>query len=272
MDFSAGDIIIEYDDSADEAKHALIWVADAGGKTVIHSKDVGNLQGVVQQSVGALAVTDDDIKYLVYRYESSAVAQAAAWFAARWATRSDDPMVVAMVKYAETKNQVVNATVPFGRRGDEYQTDEAWTGDSLVRAVRAWHRGITGVKLSSRKGISCSQFVTYCFQAACLHAALHNMSLQSQQAKNFLLGPQNFLALKKGNRYSLVYEALKPVVENLNGFIPPGMLVDAKTTDAENLQNCLEQENSKFECVGVVATDNRTRPTKAWIEAEEKSD
>jgi hypothetical protein len=51
-------------------------------------------------------------------------------------------------------------------------------------AVRAWHRGLTGVKLSSRKGISCSQFVTYCFQATSLHAALHNMSLQSQEAKD----------------------------------------------------------------------------------------
>jgi len=78
MDFSPGDIIIEYDDSTDEAKHALIWVNDGKGKTVIHSKDVGNLQGVVQQSVGALAATDDDIKYLVYRYENSAVAVASA--------------------------------------------------------------------------------------------------------------------------------------------------------------------------------------------------
>ncbi|WP_233848978.1 hypothetical protein [Paraburkholderia sp. HD33-4] len=272
MEFSAGDIIIEYDDSTDEAKHALIWVLDAKGKTVIHSKDVGNLQGVVQQSVGALAVTDDDIKYLVYRYENSAVADAAAAFAARWATRSDDPMVVGMVKFAETKKQVVKATVPFGRRGDEYQTQEAWTGTSLVRAVRAWHRGMTGAKLSNRKGISCSQFVTYCFQAASLHTALHNMSLQSEAAKNFLLGPQNFVALKKENRYSLIYDALKSVDKDLSGCIPPGMLVDAKTTDAENLQNCLERDNSKFKCVGVVVTDNPKRPTKAWIEAEEKSD
>ncbi|RZF27187.1 hypothetical protein EVC45_23700 [Paraburkholderia sp. UYCP14C] len=273
MDFSAGDIIIEYDDSDDEAKHALIWVLDANGKTVIHSKDVGNLQGVVQQSVGALAITDDDVKYLVYRYEDSTVAAAAAWFATRWATRSDDPMVAGMVKYAATKNQVVKASVPFGRRGDEYQTEEAWTANSLVRAVRAWHRGLAGVKLSSRKGISCSQFVTYCFQAASLHAALHNMCLQSQDAKNFLLGPQNFVALKKGNRYSLIYEALKSVEKDLSGCIPPGMLVDAKTTDADNLQNCLERGDSKFKCVGAVATDNPKKPTKAWIEAaEEKSD
>jgi hypothetical protein len=268
MNFLPGDIIIEYDDSTDEAKHALIWVDDTRGKPVIHSKDVGNLQGVVQQSVGALAISDDDIKYLVYRYEQPEVAAAAAWFAIRWATRSDEPMVLAMVKYASENNQVVKASVPFGRRGDQYQTLDAWNAESLVRAVRAWHRGITGVKLSNRKGISCSQFVTYCYQAACLNATLHGMTLTSNEAKAFLLGPQNFVALKKTNRYDLMSDALQLVSEKLTSCVPPGMLVDAKTTDADNLQDCLEKGSSKFKCVGQVAMDNPAKPTKAWIEEE----
>ena len=34
--------------------------------------------------------------------------------------------------------------------------------------------------------------------------------------------------------------ALRPVTEGLFSLIPPGMRVDAKTTDDDNLQDCLE--------------------------------
>jgi hypothetical protein len=269
MKFQNGDIIIEYDDSEDEAKHALLWVDDAKAKNIVHSKDVGTLLGVVQQSVGALRNTDEDIKYLVYRHESSVIADYAAMFAIKWATRSDDPMVNNMVKYASTKGQSVSARNRFGRRGDEFQTCEDWSPQSLVRAVRAWHRSSLGNQLSRRKGVSCSQFVTYCYQAASLHATLHMVSHSNEWWRNFLLGPNSFVSLKKENRYDVVYDALVQLGP-LKGVIPPAMLVDAKTTDAENLQNCLERGESGFACIGEVVVDNWQGPTMAWVEDEKK--
>lgn len=267
MDFRPGDILIEYDDSTDEAQHALLWVDDGWSKHIIHGKDTGLLLGVVQQSVSALRRTGEDIKYLVYRHKDEHIAAAAAGFARVWATRSDDPMVNAMMRFAASRGQKVGAKTPFGRRGDAYQTNDAWNAQSLVRAVRAWNRGVNNVGLSRSKGVSCSQLVTYCYQAACLNSVLHAHYLGVEQWRDWLRGPQSFVALKKGDRYNLVFDALQCMDEQVRAAMPTSMLVDAKTTDAENLQDCLEADPA-FQVAGEVATDNWQSPTRAWIEPE----
>jgi hypothetical protein len=274
--FEDGDVIVEVDDE-DDAVHALMWIVDTRNKNIIHSKDQGMLLGVVQQSIEALRLSGSRKahKYLVYRCLTPGVALIAANLARRWATRSDDPMVGQFLKYvaARRPGEKVRASTPFGRRGYEYQTNETWDAASLVRVVRALIRGCYGVPLSKKKGVSCSQFITYCYQAAYLNLYLHGAEWRLEQWKGWSLGPQNFVGLKKENRYALVYDALKPLFgDGTTIGIPPCFLVDAKTTDAEALLNSLDEEKENFQCLGRVAADNWAKPTNAWIAEDEEED
>jgi hypothetical protein len=148
--------------------------------------------------------------------------------------------------------------------------NQPWDTLSLFRALRAYHRGTNHLPLSQLIGVTCSQFVTYCYQAGSLSIHFGNNPI-----------PQEVLALvsKDGQFYSLkgkgpgsadlVQQGLKGYDAAYQQAIPQEMRVDAKTTSAGNLMARLEQDMN-FEWVGALVATRDKRQLKVLTPAEGK--
>lgn len=179
-----GDVLIQGDDKYSGGTHALMWVG--GDKPLIHSSNDGFL-GVLQQSMGFFgkyvpAEVDKTVAVNtgVYRYAGDVhgLAVKAAGFAERWATRPDDINKDAL-RYVskETppaeKKQLVLRT-PFSARrlgaAERRRVDggQAVSVETIFRVLKAIARSELQSSLSPNHGVSCSQFVVYCYQAASL--------------------------------------------------------------------------------------------------------
>jgi hypothetical protein len=279
----AGDIIIQLD--KDTADHTLMWVG--GEKPIVHSSEGENFSGVIQQSAGPLLNLKDDSKpwkgYARVFRSDDGLGPLAATFAIKWAVRSDNVAYIEARKLydeqdraqaeeyanknprgkrtigapqnitignAKTKSLSVALDTPFSQARLE-KGDKEWDVHSLFRALRAYDRGKKGLPLSQLKGITCSQFATYCYQAASLDKQLGGAPIPSN-ILNHIANSGAFYSLKQGtpDQANIIKHALEGYPTDC---IPKAMLVDAKTTSAGNLMAKLLQEGSRFSDRGFLA-------------------
>ena len=279
----AGDVIVQL--KRNQANHCLMWVG--GEKPIIHSADADNFSGVIQQSASFLPKLKDDLEKWtpharVFRNQRDLGAQATK-FAKQWAVRSDDEAFLNAMnlsdsqdaqqaaKYvaenprekrqpetpkhvtvgnAKTKSITVVLDTPYSQDRLE-QGNKEWDVYSLFRALRAYDRGTKSLPLSQLKGITCSQFITYCYQAASLDRVFGGCAIP-QATLQHISDTGAFYSLKRGTP-----EQANLIEHGLHGystdFIPKAMLVDAKTTSAGNLMRKLLEEDSQFTNVGDLA-------------------
>lgn len=154
--FKPGDILIQ------AKSHCMLWVGAA--KPLVHNVERGIFVGVIRQSTDPLTDT-----HVVYRYKDAELAAMAAKFAEEWAVTPSEELKLP----TPTPKKVVLKT-PYSHKRMEGAFDGTapWSVDSLFRALKAIARAHDGTGLSPRHGASCSQFVTYCYQAAALKKSI----------------------------------------------------------------------------------------------------
>jgi len=277
----AGDILIELEGGG--AEHIIMWVG--GDKPIVHSAEQESFVGVIQQSAKPYLIKKDDEKkwkpfVAVFRSDSESLAAQAAKFAIEWATRSDDEVYMMLrtlekegieekieeykkenprvKRFEPGKKNVTIGSPKFGGDTIVLDTpfsqerlgggDKDWDVYSLFRALRAYDRVMSQLPLSQLKGITCSQFVTYCYQAAALHGHFGGSPIP-KEILNLISDNGKLYSLKKTkeSQPDLISNALEGFDV---GFMPVGMLVDAKTTSADNLMEKLLDSKSGFQEMG----------------------
>lgn len=270
-----GDVMIEM--TGNSVEHSMMWVG--GEKSVVHSAEAGDFVGVIQQSPKPYARWKEDdkpwrSKVRIYR-NNDGLGPEAAKLAIDWATRSDDQVFVQFKKMEETEQEEHQKLHPRVKRAEgdgknitigspkfegssivldtPYSQarlgsgDKEWSVLSLFRALRAYHRAKNKLPLSQLKGVTCSQFVTYCYQAAAIGKYFGGLPIPKEILSN-ISKTDKFYSLKNDvGAADLVQDALKGI--NVD-FIPKGMLVDAKTTSADCLKANLEKGASGFTFIG----------------------
>lgn len=287
-----GDILISVDD------HSLMWVG--GEKPVVHNSGVGQFLGVIRQSPSYLETHNCQ----VFRHKDRRLAIKASEFATQWAARPGSDFDMPEMKAAEKvtpgvarpKGHAAAAGEPVDRvvlktpysdrrmRAAIVHNDDnpqkPWTVDALFRALKAVARRHDGMGLSPNHGVSCSQFVTFCYQAAALELALGEGALPADLLQAIRLegekpatGLEAWIAedregasgaywrarsfqeqqkvfKKLSQKDDLLLQTLSTHVETAKDLVPKGMQVDAKTTTVQRLYENLTAAGSDFEQKG----------------------
>jgi hypothetical protein len=162
--------------------HALMWVG--GPKPVVHAvttdaDGAGSTKGALRQSDDALRKSVPFGGLRVFRYVADpALGPKAASFAIDWATESDRHARPADVDFrVDDKASIRVLKTPYSENRHLKPVvvpaaSESWSVASLFRVVKAIARKRDRMGLSPNHGVSCDQFVVYCYQAAALEAYL----------------------------------------------------------------------------------------------------
>lgn len=192
-EMQAGDIIVQ------GTFHALMWV-DAP-KPIVHNANKGQFHGVLQQSLrGALqGAKQQPHEYfgsarpdtnVVYRCDIPELAATAASFAIGWATESGSPAAASAL---ETRGGRLKTPYSDDRmvyaEYDAKPHEREWSVAAMYRALRAYARFEEA--LTPKKGSSCSQFITYCYQAASIRRMVGELNIP----------PQTLQLLKQGGAF-----------------------------------------------------------------------
>jgi len=176
MSLQRGDVLIQGDDPYSGGTHALMWID--GEKPLLHSSNDGFL-GFLAQSMGYIGkyvpekTGEHPTDVGVYRYRGNVngLAGKAAEYAAAWATRPDQVNPEGM----QFKQRVLGTPFSARRLGAAHERRKAFeqsaqpvSVETIFRVLKAIARTEMGSKLSPNHGVSCSQFVVYCYQAASL--------------------------------------------------------------------------------------------------------
>lgn len=254
-----GDIMMEGGD-----EHAVIWVRD--DKPIAHASN-GSFFGVIQQNVTyCKKFLNDTLKEAtpVWRPKDTRLGAEAADFAKKWAFRSND-----------NDANIGKTKTPFGAQrlndADEEQAQE-WNIDAVFRAAKAYARGRNGIALSLSKGVSCSQFVFYCYQAGAIAKAFGTANLsssiwdqmnatgvhqklfkkESDQFRN-LTDPE-IRVLRQKERASRI----APYKDQIESSLPATLKQTAKYMSADYLASVLKN-SSDFDKVGYLLADPDTQ-------------
>jgi hypothetical protein len=260
--FERGDILIQ------GKFHALLWVG--GEKPLVHNVDKGTFVGVIRARTlsGGGAV---------YRFAEAPVANRAADFAAGWA---DTPGTDFMLPQTTPAKVVLKTPYSHGRMGGALEVEHQetpWSVDALFRALKAIARARDGAGLSPNHGVSCSQFVTFCFQAAALAQLIGNVipspllaqirrdaeipsgqTMPNWVAKDYGGSQAEFWKAKAFGSDNKVFKSLKTDgefirtalsghVDAAKNALPPAMRTDAKRTTVEKLLTAVSAPESGFQ-------------------------
>lgn len=241
-----GDILLSYVDEECAADHSLIWTAEE--KPLVHCVETEKFSGIFAESGKRLGKGGDE-PYMVIRPKDSTLGAKAAKFARGWAVAGGN-----------------NSNLK-GRLRTPYSQDRLGGGDldwddySYVRAVRAyiranpekWQWDDNGLKLpvlSKKQGITCSQLVTYAYQAGAIACALEKN--ERFFLKSLILQMDQhgwFDELKKRERYQLMIIKLFPYQKILTELISTAFKVDAKTVSVDEMEKRLLRDKT-FEYIG----------------------
>jgi hypothetical protein len=176
MSLEIGDVIIDGDGAG--GTHAMLWVGELGkDKPLIHSSNEKWI-GVFQQSMSYIGKRILDEQFVpsgcgVYRYNGpvKGLGEKACEFALKWATQ---PGNVTKLQPTVPDDQQSVLRTPFSPRRLGAAEARRKTGGSAVtvetifRVLKSIARTESQSTLSPNHGVSCSQFVVYCYQAAAL--------------------------------------------------------------------------------------------------------
>src|SRR5262249_42979484 len=119
---------------------------------------------------------------------------------------------------------------PYGHERYSYagsrHTVEDWTVASLFLVVKAIAYRKARKGLSPSKGVTCSQFLTYCYQAASVERGVG--SLLTPELLGHLSKDNRFLKLKHPEDTNAINEALKDIAPKARDCLPPPLQRDAR--------------------------------------------
>lgn len=247
----AGDIIIEYEDSPE---HSMLWVG--GDKPLVHSADSGTTSGIVQQSARGFGEGDTPFAE-VYRCRNQHLAHKVSDIAQRFAVVTTDPRYVTAKKNGW--NVGLKTRFSQNRLGGN---GGVWGPEAIVRAVRAYYRALKTSVLSPSEGVTCSQFVTYTFQAASIEilATRHRPTKLAIEhaAESGLLGQlriHDVAPLQGVAAVGPAYSALRSIRNGIEMAVPYEMKVNASITSVDVLTDRL-RSNQNFTHVGNLTVDD----------------
>jgi hypothetical protein len=287
IDLEPGDIII-----IRGMTHAVMWVGDIDQqgvehKPLVHNITKGKFVGVIRQSTGGYSVSG----HPVFRCDDPAMALKAAGYAVAWATTPGQDFQVPedlLGKQVILKSPYSMKRLEASQYVQIYETPIPWTVDSLFRVIKAIARRRDNMGLSPNHGVSCSQFVTFCYQAAALEDSLGGLipntilndirqtvptdkpfDLDTWKSRNnpgsqtywrhqaYMPQQKVFKSLKQDQEF--IVTALEASVEATRNRLPRAMRVDAKRTNADWLERDLGLPDSGFRKMGVVDQDDNNK-------------
>ncbi len=259
VELRAGDVI------AQGNYHILMWAGEP--KPIVHNVDKGQFSGVIRQSLkGAISSHMQPEQYFqrypvrayeIYRCEDMDLSMRAAEFAVNWATesRSEEAREALFRRKGKLK-------VPYGHmrlvHAENYATsdDRQWSVQALFRALKAYARHET--ILAPRKGSTCSQFMTYCYQAASIERHFGDLNF-SEETLEQLRGSGKYghyvaLANTQGDPNAIdLIEQLEVGVQILSERLHPALLTHAKMVYVETILDRMKAPGSGFSRVGFLA-------------------
>jgi hypothetical protein len=168
--------------------HALMWVG--GEKPLVHAaseKALGILQTSEDFFRKKIKIGETAVDTYVFRYKGRipGLADKAAEYAEKWATRSDDPAILAFraeekertepPKELPARESVLRTPYSQQRLDEGHRRSKEWdamnpgcTTEAIFRALKAVARTENNMPVSPNHGVTCDQFIVYCYQAATL--------------------------------------------------------------------------------------------------------
>ncbi|KVK78515.1 hypothetical protein [Burkholderia sp. MSMB1498] len=237
-----GDLIMEHGNM-----HAVMYAA--GDKPLVHSTN-GRFFGVLQQGPDYLTKkfgNETPKKLPVYRMKNaeSPIPEEAARIGEQWALRSRE-------------SNPTKTKTPFGEGrlndADEDKAEE-WSPEATFRAARAALRSDEDMPLSKNQGVSCSQFVTYAYQAAALKKggdASNGAPELLDHVKQAGAHQQGALksAASKDERLQQQTELVRDAHGRATEVMPHTLQVNAKHMTADVLSSQLRKPGGDFELAG----------------------
>jgi hypothetical protein len=217
-----------------------MWVG--GSLPLIENVDAGGFNGVFRHSQRKLHKGD----YRVFRCEDQEIANLAATIAEKSAVGTNDP------SFSPDEDNPQALKIGFNQARLTHEREQAatdWNYKSLYRAVRVYGRTGVADGLISKKGLTCSSFITYCYQAAALQKRFGDANVDAGFLKA-IRHEDSFLRLKGGSdQQDLIRQALESVGEV---FFPAGIKLDGKAVDAGVLVEALSKADSGFVSLGQI--------------------
>ncbi len=261
-----GDVLLDTGPDG-AAGHCMLWVN--APKAVAHSAE-GNIRKVIR-NFASDAFRDSNSKspatLHVHRYKDADVAQGACRFAENWAIadREAPPPSGHEIAYSSRREM-------YGKRmRSDYAVPETdWDVMSLFHAVRALAKARAGKQLSGN-GISCTQFVAYCYQCASIEKTLGAGQIDPNALAGLIVKDSALALVNEPNvlRAKLTaideqrsYAQGKPprgdgsqspakLLGTLGGIsVVEGLMFDAKYADIGLLQKKISSPDSGFTLVG----------------------
>jgi hypothetical protein len=276
-----GDLLIQGDVKTKNAFHSLIWVG--GNKPLVHNISKGRFIGVIRQA-------NYPANMPVFRLRDGEVAEEAAKLAENWA---DTPGETFQLPQSNPSKIVLKSPYSQQRMEDAlyrvvYEKESPWSVDALFRVLKAIARANDGSGLSPTRGLGCTQFAAYCFQAAALKIRLgpvvpadliarlrvpepedSTVSVPQWMAKNKERGdPADFWQEKAFNTQKKIFPSLKTKdgdiirqilsgeVEKARGVLPSALDTDAKFMTVEKLLAAVLEPDSGFDYVGTLKSND----------------
>ena len=236
----AGDIIVE-----SGSVHCVMWVDDTD-KPLVHAA-AGH--GVIQQSESYF--TKKNFPYYswdhpVYRYKKADIATRAAEVAIHWArkgtndTKTNTPFTDERWLYPYYRKMTPDKTKQTEIQNEWTTRATTWDAQAVFKILKAYNRSLEdNIPLSAQKGVSCSQFVIYCYQVAALQLAFGNQPITNLDltSKNKSIVPQvDDLQTKESNALVAASEAEKAYAAAkavLNKFAKKKDIMEAALKDFE---------------------------------------
>lgn len=261
-DLVPGDILIQCD--GEEPDHALLWVG--GEKPVVHNAEADDYTGVFQQSSKNIASNEEIVA--IYRHKRAQLGQRAAEFARRWAVSSSDPRF-ALLKKKVKKNKIQTFRLSTTFNQERLTGGEdipPWTVDSLTRVVSAYLSvrqkqplgriqkdtlgrkskvgpliDIEGVSVVEPEGLTCSQFVAFCYQAASLDQIFGKESIPSTLLRHI---EETGVLLILANRNNNLLKGVAKMKEYLDLYVPRAFQLDVTALNVGQLNSALMADDS----------------------------
>jgi len=243
--------------------HSLLWVG--GNKPVIHNVASNDTRGVVQESsgdyFGLMNFANSPTKVRVYRTADADLATRAAAYARDWATERGSPEFEQAPVVEE--DRVLKS--PYCHARYSYAGERplgSWTVASLFRVVKAIAYRKARQGLSPSKGVTCAQFITYCYQAASVERGVG--SLLTAELLGHLRKDNRYLKLKHPEEANAIDEALKAIAVKAKDSLPPPLQRDAKTVLVGWLRQMLEGKDSGFNRVAYLSYSTAKQQAKLF--------
>ena len=251
--------------------HAIMWVGDP--KPIVHNANKGKFHGVLRQSLhGALAGDNPASSFfehgipttnVVYRCDDSALSAEAASFAIGWATESGSQAASDALTHRKgfLKTPYSDDRMVYAEY-DAKTNEREWSVAAMYRALKAYARFEEA--LTPKKGSSCSQFITYCYQAASVKRLVGELDIPLQTQK---LLKQGGGYLKLSNPQSERYDKnLIELAEHASKVFQskalPMVVTNAKVVYVASLLERLQASGSGFTRTGYLVPDRELKAAR----------